>query len=69
MGTEGCVAPVGYALYTPSQSALPPTALPKGEPRVSYTNFVRHLASPFGRGVTPGRDGEGMTGRGHHQSL
>ncbi|MCL2088005.1 MAG: dockerin type I repeat-containing protein [Oscillospiraceae bacterium] len=36
---------------TPSQSALPPTALPKGEPRVSYTNSVCHLASPFGRGV------------------
>ncbi|MCL2088578.1 MAG: hypothetical protein FWH14_03755 [Oscillospiraceae bacterium] len=43
----------------PSQSALPPTALPKGEPRVSYTNPVGVLASPFGRGVTPWRDGEG----------
>ncbi|MCL2088933.1 MAG: hypothetical protein FWH14_05580 [Oscillospiraceae bacterium] len=39
------------ASETPSQSALPPTALPKGEPRISYANFVRHLASPFGRGV------------------
>ncbi|MCL2089302.1 MAG: hypothetical protein FWH14_07445 [Oscillospiraceae bacterium] len=35
----------------PSQSALPPTALPKGEPRLSYINFVGVLASPFGRGV------------------
>ncbi|MCL2089254.1 MAG: hypothetical protein FWH14_07200 [Oscillospiraceae bacterium] len=38
-------------LETPSQSALPPTALPKGEPRMSYTNPVYLLASPFGRGV------------------
>ncbi|MCL2088412.1 MAG: hypothetical protein FWH14_02905 [Oscillospiraceae bacterium] len=37
--------------YKPSQSALPPTALPKGEPRVSYTNSVGVLASPFGGGV------------------
>ncbi|MCL2088662.1 MAG: hypothetical protein FWH14_04180 [Oscillospiraceae bacterium] len=42
---QGCVP------YKPSQSALPPTALPKGEPRVSLSNFVRLLASPFGRGV------------------
>ncbi|MCL2088942.1 MAG: hypothetical protein FWH14_05630, partial [Oscillospiraceae bacterium] len=54
---RGCVP------YPPSQSALPPTALPKGEPRVSYTNSVGVLASPSGRGVTPWRDGEGMTER------
>ncbi|MCL2088548.1 MAG: hypothetical protein FWH14_03605 [Oscillospiraceae bacterium] len=28
----------GACLETPSQSALQPTALPKGEPRVSHTN-------------------------------
>ncbi|MCL2089514.1 MAG: hypothetical protein FWH14_08530 [Oscillospiraceae bacterium] len=28
---------------------------------VPTANPVCHLASPFGRGVTPWRDGEGMT--------
>ncbi|MCL2088914.1 MAG: hypothetical protein FWH14_05485 [Oscillospiraceae bacterium] len=28
-----------------------PTALPKGEPRMSHTNSVGVLASPLGRGV------------------
>ncbi|MCL2089428.1 MAG: hypothetical protein FWH14_08090, partial [Oscillospiraceae bacterium] len=61
---EGCRrSGGGVCLKTPSPSALPPTALPKGEPRVSYTNSVCVLASPFGRGVTPWRDGEGMTER------
>ncbi|MCL2089388.1 MAG: hypothetical protein FWH14_07890, partial [Oscillospiraceae bacterium] len=41
----------GVRTLQPSQSALPPTALPKGEPRMSYTNPVHPLASPFGRGV------------------
>ncbi|MCL2088464.1 MAG: hypothetical protein FWH14_03185 [Oscillospiraceae bacterium] len=48
-------------MFKPSQSALPPTALPKGEPRIFHTNSVCHLASPSGRGVTPWRDGEGGT--------
>ncbi|MCL2089097.1 MAG: hypothetical protein FWH14_06415 [Oscillospiraceae bacterium] len=39
---------------TPSQSALPPTALPKGEPRVSYTNSVSvSLPLPLGEVSRP----------------
>ncbi|MCL2089546.1 MAG: hypothetical protein FWH14_08690 [Oscillospiraceae bacterium] len=66
-GVVCCKVPqrrVFFSVETPSQSALPSTALPKGEPRVSYTNSVGVLASPFGRGVMRQHDGEG--GRDDH---